>query len=106
MVLQVLLNLMTNAAEAMERLARREMVVSTRRREEMVEFAVADTGAGLAPEVAERLFQPFVSTKPGGAGSGLAICRSIVEAHGGQLWTEENPGGGTTFRFTLQRAVE
>ena len=90
----------------MERLLRREMVVSTRARGGLVEVAVADTGAGLAPEVAERLFQPFVTTKPGAAGSGLAICRSIIEAHGGQLWTDENPGGGMTFRFTLQRAVE
>jgi two-component system sensor kinase FixL len=62
---------------------------------------VADTGPGLAPEVAGRLFEPFVSTKPEGMGVGLAICRSIVEAHGGRLWAEPNPGGGTVFRFTL-----
>jgi two-component system sensor kinase FixL len=66
-----------------------------------VEVAVADTGPGLVPEVAGRLFEPFVSTKPEGMGVGLAICRSIVEAHGGRLWAEPNPGGGTVFRFAL-----
>ena len=67
----------------------------------MVEVAVADTGPGLAPEIAGRLFKAFVSTKPGGMGMGLSICRSIVEAHGGRLWVEPNPGGGAVFRFTV-----
>jgi two-component system, LuxR family, sensor kinase FixL len=106
LIRQVALNLMRNAAEAMERLARREMTVSTRCEGDSVEVAVSDTGPGLAPEVAARLFQPFVTTKPDAAGGGLAICRSIVEAHGGHLWTEENPEGGTTFRFTVQTATE
>ena len=65
---------------------------------------MADSGPGLAPEVAGRLFEPFVSTKPGGMGVGLSICRTIVEAHSGRIWAEPNPGGGTVFRFTLPAA--
>ena len=113
---QVLFNLMRNALEAMDdgepaagsgrdAPRHRELVLSA----ELagpgeVEIAVADTGPGLAPEVAGRLFEPFVSTKPEGMGVGLSICRSIVEAHGGRLWAEPNPEGGTVFRFTLPAA--
>jgi len=68
---------------------------------ETIEIAVADSGPGLAKEVANRLFEPFVSTKISGMGLGLSICRSIVEAHGGRLKGEPNFGGGTVFRFTL-----
>jgi two-component system sensor kinase FixL len=64
---------------------------------------VADTGTGLAPEVTAQLFQPFITTKPQGMGVGLSICRTIVEAHGGEIGAEPNPGGGTIFRFTLRR---
>ena len=64
-----------------------------------------DTGPGLPEEVRARLFQPFVTTKQQGMGIGLSICRSIVQAHGGELWVENNPGGGTIFRFTLPRAA-
>jgi two-component system sensor kinase FixL len=70
----------------------------------VVAIRVADTGPGLAPEVAERLFQPFVTTKPQGMGIGLSICRSIVEEHGGKLHAEPNPGGGTGLAFSLPRA--
>ena len=72
----------------------------------MVEISVADTGPGLAPEVRANLFRPFVTTKDSGMGVGLSVCRSIVEAHGGRLWAEDNPGGGTVFRFTLPRVPE
>lgn len=66
---------------------------------------MADTGPGIAPEVAPRLFESFVSTKEDGMGVGLSICRTIVEAHGGRRWAAPGPGGeGTVFRFTL-RAV-
>ncbi len=107
---QVLLNLMRNALEAMvqrvvtddEPPSRRELTVTAAvSGPDMVEVGVADTGTGLAPEIADRLFNSFVSTKAGGMGMGLSICRSIVEAHGGRLWVEPNPGGGAVFRFTL-----
>jgi two-component system sensor kinase FixL len=67
-----------------------------------VEVAVKDTGPGIAPEMAEKLFQPFMTTKPQGMGVGLSISRTIVEAHGGRLWADSNPGGGTIFRLTLK----
>jgi two-component system sensor kinase FixL len=99
---QVLFNLMRNAVEAMDRSPRREVVITAELDDTgMVQIGVADTGPGLAPEVRANLFRPFVTTKGGGMGIGLSICHSIVEAHGGRLWVEDNPGGGTVFRFTL-----
>ena len=71
---------------------------------ELIEISVSDTGAGLAPEVARHLFQPFVTTKRKGMGLGLSICRTIVEAHGGRIWVESRPGEGTVFHFTLRVA--
>jgi two-component system, LuxR family, sensor kinase FixL len=101
---QVLLNLMRNAIEAMEGSERREMAVATRALDpETVEVAVIDSGSGIAPEVLAKLFQPFVTTKRQGMGVGLSISRTIVEAHGGRLWAETNPEGGTIFRLTLKR---
>ncbi len=82
---QVLLNLMRNAIEAMEASDRRELVVATALApDDMIEIAVADTGTGIAPEIAAQLFQPFVTTKRQGMGVGLSISRTIVEAHGGR----------------------
>jgi PAS domain S-box-containing protein len=99
---QVLINLMRNAVEAMATSDRRELEVKTSRLDdETVEIAVADSGPGLPREVADHLFEPFISTKHSGMGLGLSICRSIVEAHGGKLWTSPDPDGGTIFRFTL-----
>jgi two-component system sensor kinase FixL len=72
----------------------------------MVEIAVADSGPGLPDDIAARLFEPFVSTKPNGMGLGLSICRSIVEVHGGRLQCETNPGGGMIFRFTVPSAPD
>ena len=68
----------------------------------MVQVSVADSGAGLAPEIRAHLFQPFATTKQKGMGLGLSICRTIVEAHGGKIWVDPRPGGGTIFRFTLR----
>ena len=71
----------------------------------MAVVSVADTGPGISPEIADRLFQPFVTTKGGqGMGVGLSICRGIMEAQGGRIWAEPNPGGGTVFRFTVPTA--
>jgi two-component system sensor kinase FixL len=100
---QVLLNLMRNAVEAMGESPRRELTLQTALCDGgMVEVAVADTGPGLADEVAQQLFQPFVTTKRQGMGVGLSISRTIVDAHGGRIWAEKNVGGGTVFRFTLR----
>ena len=66
---------------------------------------VADTGAGLAPEMKEKLFEAFASTKDAGMGLGLSICRTIVEAHGGSIQAENRAEGGALFRFTLPRAA-
>jgi two-component system, LuxR family, sensor kinase FixL len=99
---QVVVNLARNAIEAMEGSGRRELTVSADLIEDgMVQVSVADTGPGIAPEIADRLFQPFVTTKAQGMGVGLSICRSIVEAHGSELRVELNPGGGTIFRFSV-----
>lgn len=104
---QVLLNLMRNAVEAMTESDRRELVLSTQALpDQMVEVAVADTGPGIAEEVATQLFRPFVTTKREGMGVGLSISRTIVDAHGGRIWVEPNPGGGTVFRFTVRSVTK
>ncbi|MGZ8416323.1 MAG: PAS domain-containing sensor histidine kinase [Methyloceanibacter sp.] len=104
---QVLLNLMRNAIEAMQGCERKELLVTTSAPNgDKITVSVADTGSGLSEEIAERLFQPFVTTKPAGMGVGLSISKRIIEAHGGEMWAEPNPGGGTIFRFTAQSANE
>jgi len=106
-VQQVLVNLLRNAMEAMQDAPRRELTVSlTAAGESMVEIAVADTGPGVSEEIAAKLFQPFVTSKQKGMGVGLSISRTIIEAHGGKIWSESNAGGGATFRFTLPAARE
>ena len=103
---QVLLNLIRNSLEAMENVAKPVLTISSHQDGDMIVVCVSDVGSGFAPEVKERLFQPFVTTKQHGMGVGLAICRTIIEAHGGRLTADENLGGGTTFRFTLLRAMD
>jgi two-component system, LuxR family, sensor kinase FixL len=77
--------------------------VSTRRIDkETVQIDVADTGPGIAPEIAKQLFQPFVTTKRHGMGVGLSISRTIIESHGGHLWAQARAGGGTIFHLTLK----
>jgi two-component system, LuxR family, sensor kinase FixL len=100
---QVVINLVRNAIEAMQGGSRRELTIrATRVEDNKVAISVIDTGSGIAPEVAEQLFQPFVTTKSQGMGVGLSISRSIVEAHGGSMSAAANPQGGTIFRFTLR----
>lgn len=99
---QVLINLIRNGIEAMQTVTRRELTVQTSADSDgAVEVAVTDTGPGLSEDVAARLFQPFVTTKEKGMGIGLTICQSIIEAHGGRIWTTPNEGGGVEFRFRL-----
>ena len=101
---QVLVNLIRNAMEAMmEGVPLRRLEIATvAASDDLVEVSVADSGAGIAADVARQLFQPFVTTKRKGMGLGLSICRTIVEAHGGKIWVESPVGGGTVFRFTLR----
>ena len=101
---QVVLNLLRNGIEAMQEAkpgTRRLTLRTSGAGSEAITFAVADNGCGCSDEVTERLFDAFFTTKPDGIGMGLAISRSIIEAHGGRLWATPNPNGGTTFRFTL-----
>jgi two-component system sensor kinase FixL len=101
---QVITNLIRNSVDALGDIGRGEILIRTRRTSAQIEISVADTGPGLAPEVAARLFQPFVTTKPNGMGIGLSICRTIVEAHGGKLSAGDNPGGGAVFTVSLPLA--
>jgi two-component system sensor kinase FixL len=77
------------------------VTIATRTKASNVEISVSDSGPGLAPEIAENLFQPFVTTKQGGMGVGLSICRSIVEGFGGKIWYQPAPQGGAQFLFTV-----
>jgi signal transduction histidine kinase len=103
---QVLVNIVRNAIEAMRSSPRREITIeATPCSDGEVGIAIVDTGPGIAREIAARLFEPFVTTKADGMGVGLWLCRAIVQAHGGRLWAEPNPDGGTVFRFTIPAAL-
>lgn len=102
---QVILNLVRNAIDAMAEHPRRELTIATATVDDgMAMVSVTDTGPGVNETAAAKLFQPFVTTKATGMGVGLSISRTIVEAHGGRIWTEPNPGGGAIFRFTVRLA--
>jgi two-component system sensor histidine kinase DctS len=103
---QVLLNLTRNAIESMQDIDRERRVlrIAAAHSEAHVSVSVIDNGHGIPPEVAERLFSPFFSTKAEGMGMGLSICRTAIEFHGGTLTHADNPEGGTVFTFTLQQA--
>jgi C4-dicarboxylate-specific signal transduction histidine kinase len=106
---QVLLNLVMNGIEAMSPVVDRPrelLIRSARARSDGVLVAVQDSGIGLAPQTLEQIFDAFFSTKPAGMGMGLSIGRTIIKAHGGQLWAECNPVHGATFQFTLPEARE
>lgn len=100
---QVLLNVVLNACDAMDHGAQaRQIEVRTSLVErERVEISVADSGPGIPAPDLERIFEPFVTTKQHGMGLGLSVCRTIVAAHGGRLWAENNDGRGATFRLVL-----
>jgi PAS domain S-box-containing protein len=103
---QVVLNLVMNAMEAMSSVIdrQRELVIDTRNMDDgQVRVTVEDSGVGLDPNAASRIFEPFYTTKSSGMGMGLSICRSIVQSHGGRLWATANDGPGTSFHFTLPR---
>jgi PAS domain S-box-containing protein len=100
---QVLLNLLKNGVEAMEKSEYRTLHVVITDQSPLIEIAVIDRGYGLRDP--ERLFEPFYSTKSEGLGMGLNICRTIIESHHGRLWAGANPDGGTIFRFTLPCAA-
>ncbi|MEZ5541000.1 MAG: ATP-binding protein [Pseudomonadota bacterium] len=103
---QVILNLLHNAIESIGATpahGAHRLVISTLASTDQIEVGVSDTGQGIPPDSFDRLFDTFYSTKTEGMGLGLAISRSIIEAHGGQLWAETRPSGGAVFRFTLPR---
>ena len=109
---QVILNLLKNAHEAMPAGGDDELHVTTenagviqfraqRSGEAEIMVTVSDEGHGLPDEIAEKLFDPFVSAKAEGLGVGLAVCRTIIHAHGGRIWAENREDGGAEFHFTL-----
>jgi signal transduction histidine kinase len=101
---QVVLNLLLNGLDAMHAVEGRprELLIRTHpEAHERVRVAVQDSGSGIDPQVADRIFEAFYTTKRSGLGMGLSISRSIVEQHGGRLWAVPNDGPGTTFQFTV-----
>jgi PAS domain S-box-containing protein len=98
---QVLMNLMLNGFEAMKDASGELTVTSKKTADGQLLISVSDSGIGIAPDQAERIFEAFFTTKPQGTGMGLPISRRIIESHGGRLWASANAGRGATFQFTL-----
>jgi two-component system sensor kinase FixL len=99
---QVLINLIKNAIDSMAASPRRELRITTRVIESgAVMVSVRDTGKGIAADELDKVFNPFQTSKKEGLGLGLAICRSLIESYGGQIWAEQNGDGGAEFNFTL-----
>jgi len=100
---QVVLNLMTNAMDALSDASEnsRKLMVAARADRAAVYVRVEDSGVGIGADFKDKIFNPFFTTKPHGVGLGLAISRSIIDAHEGRIWADSCPGGGTTFQFTL-----
>lgn len=106
---QVVMNLVLNAVDAMGAVEERErmLLITTEQKEDGgVLVAIHDSGPGIDPEHLQQVFKPFYTTKDSGVGMGLAICRSIIDAHGGRLWAEANQPRGAVFQFTLPAVQE
>jgi signal transduction histidine kinase len=105
---QVLMNLLLNGIDAMKDVdGMRELIINSQpAKNEQVMVSVSDTGVGLPPQQADKIFNAFFTTKPQGTGMGLRISRSIVESHGGRLWSVDNSPRGATFHLTLPTKVE
>jgi signal transduction histidine kinase len=106
---QVMLNLVMNAIEAMSSVddRPRELLITTRNIDaNQVQVTVKDSGTGIDPNTLDKIFDPFYTTKLGGMGMGLSISRSILQAHGGQLWAAAKDGPGTIFHFSLPKYHE
>jgi signal transduction histidine kinase len=105
---QVMMNLFMNSIDAMKDMDEvRELFIKSQRMEsEQILVSVRDTGVGLPPEQADKVFEAFFSTKPQGTGMGLSISRSIVESHGGRLWAAQDSKRGASFWFTLPSRFE
>jgi two-component system sensor kinase FixL len=102
---QVLINLMKNAIEAMEHSSHRSITLSAIKMDGVVTIAVSDTGPGIPKEVADKLFQPFRTTKGSGMGMGLSICQTLINANGGQIWAQASAEGGASLCFSLPIAL-
>jgi two-component system sensor kinase FixL len=106
---QVIMNLLMNGIQATSPVTGRRHELRIRSQKhgaDQIFVAVEDAGIGIEPQYVDRLFSPFFTTKPNGMGIGLSICRSIVEQHGGHIWTTRNSGVGSTFQFTLRARGE